>query len=89
MTIDEKRPVFGGRFAIDRFNRNRGAVEWKIHCTYFKVKIFRAYSIISGTPLALYAAFPADSITPKWHMDCNLVCETLVGIKALVRQVIE
>ena len=89
MTIDETRPVFGGRFAIDRFKRNRGAVDWKVHCTYYKVKIHRAYSKISGTPLGLYAAFPADTITPKWHMDHNLVCESLVGIKALVRQVIE
>ena len=89
MTIDESRPVFGGRFAIDRFNRNRCAVDWKLHSTYFKVKIYRAYSKVSGTPLGLYAAFPADTITPKCFQDCNLVCESLVGIKALVRQVIE
>ena len=86
--IDETRPVLGGRFAIDRFKRNRGAVDWKLHITYFKVKIYRAYSKVSGTPLGLYAAFPADTIMAKRHMDCNLVCESLVGIKALVRQVV-
>ena len=88
MTIDESRPVYGGKFAVNRYERYQGTVDWKEHCVYFKVKIYRAYHKDSGKPCALYAAFPADDIMPKWHMDCNLVAESLDTIKTLVKQVV-
>lgn len=76
--IDEALRTSGDVFALKRFYKYTGTVEWKFHSTYMSVDIYRAYHLGNGRPAGLYAV----------NIDNNflLVGDTLDNIKARVRE---
>ena len=83
----EEKEAAGSEFILKKWPRYKGTVDWKVHCTYYKVKIFRAYHKENGRPCALYGAYPSDVMLTKYDNGRILLSENLDGIKAQVRRV--
>lgn len=79
--INESLRYSGGAFAMKRFAKYRGTVDWKGHGIYMSVQICRAFHKDNGRPCALYAAQIDDSVL--------LVGESLDRIRAEVKAVVQ
>lgn len=79
--INESLRCSGGAFAVKRFAKYRGTVDWKSHSVYMTVQICRAYHKDNGGPCALYAAQIDDCVL--------LVAESLDLIKAEIKEVMK
>ena len=78
--INESLRYSGSAFAMKRFAKYRGTVDWKGHSIYMSVQICRAFHKDNGRPCALYAAQIGDSVL--------LVADNLNGIRAEVKAVV-